>query len=167
MVLESRVLTSMTVSSPCVSYPYLTSINSVLPAIIAGNGVLLKPSPQTPLTAERLALALRNAGLPEDVLQVLHLSPPLTTFVIQHPLVDFVSFTGSVAGGHSVEKAAVEAPGFKGVALEVSPSLFLVDQRRNSCRLKLGGKDPAYVRPDADLAYTAAELVDGEEQLVF
>ncbi|KAI0257433.1 succinate semialdehyde dehydrogenase [Lactifluus subvellereus] len=125
------------------NYPYLTSINSVLPAIIAGNAVLLKPSPQTPLTAERLALALRNAGLPEDVLQVLHLSPPLTTFVIQHPLVDFVSFTGSVVGGRSVEKAAVEAPGFKGVALE------------------LGGKDPAYVRPDADLAYTAAELADG------
>lgn len=81
--------------------------------------MLLKPSPQTPLTAERLSLALQRAGLPEDVLQVLHLSPPLTTFVIQHPLVDFVSFTGSVAGGHSVEKAAVEAPGFKGVALEV------------------------------------------------
>ncbi|KAH9982600.1 succinate semialdehyde dehydrogenase [Lactifluus volemus] len=125
------------------NYPYLTSINSVLPAIIAGNTVLLKPSPQTPLTAERLALALHNAGLPEDVLQVLHLSPPLTAFVVHHPLVDFVSFTGSVVGGHTVEKAVVDAPGFKGVALE------------------LGGKDPAYVRPDADLAYTAAELVDG------
>jgi acyl-CoA reductase-like NAD-dependent aldehyde dehydrogenase len=102
------------------NYPYLTSINSILPAIVAGNSVLLKPSPQTPLTAERLSLALHRAGLPENVLQVLHLSPPLTTFVVQHPLVDFVSFTGSVAGGHSVEKAAVEAPGFKGVALEVS-----------------------------------------------
>ena len=82
--------------------------------------MLLKPSPQTPLTAERLSLAMHRAGLPENVLQVLHLSPPLTTFVVQHPLVDFVSFTGSVAGGHSVEKAAVEAPGFKGVALEVT-----------------------------------------------
>ena len=146
------------------SYPYLTSINSVLPAIIAGNTVLLKPSPQTPLTAERLALALHNAGLPEDVLQVLHLSPPLTAFVVHHPLVDFVSFTGSVVGGHTVEKAVVDAPGFKGVALEVSPSfLFFLDRRQNSRRLKLGGKDPAYVRPDADLAYTAAELVDGKE----
>ncbi|KAI0304764.1 succinate semialdehyde dehydrogenase [Russula brevipes] len=125
------------------NYPYLTMINSVLPAIIAGNSVLLKPSPQTPLTAERFALALHRAGLPESILQVLHLSPTLATFAIQHPLVDFVSFTGSVAGGRSVEKAAVEAPGFKGVALE------------------LGGKDPAYVRLDADLAYTAAELVDG------
>ncbi|KAI0307926.1 succinate semialdehyde dehydrogenase [Multifurca ochricompacta] len=125
------------------NYPYLTSINSVLPAIIAGNAVLLKPSPQTPLTAERLALALHLAGLPENVIQVLHLSPPLTTFVIQHPLVNFVSFTGSVSGGHSVEQTAVTAPGFKGVSLE------------------LGGKDPAYVRHDADLEYTAAELVDG------
>jgi len=125
------------------NYPYLTSINSVLPAIIAGNSVLLKPSPQTPLSAERLALALERAGLPENVFQVLHLSPLLATFVVQHPVVSFVSFTGSVAGGHSVERAATEAVGFKSVALE------------------LGGKDPAYVRQDADLAYTAAELVDG------
>jgi acyl-CoA reductase-like NAD-dependent aldehyde dehydrogenase len=125
------------------NYPYLTSINSVLPAIIAGNSVLLKPSPQTPLTAERLARALDRAGLPEHVFQVLHLSPTLAAFVVQHPLVNFVSFTGSVIGGHTVEKAAVEATGFKSVALE------------------LGGKDPAYVRQDADIAYTAAELVDG------
>jgi acyl-CoA reductase-like NAD-dependent aldehyde dehydrogenase len=147
-----------------VSYPYLTSINSVLPAIIAGNTVLLKPSPQTPLTAERLSLALHRAGLPGNVLQVLHLSPPLTTFVVQHPLVDFVSFTGSVAGGHLVEKAAVEAPGFKGVALEVTFFTLFHGSSTEKCRLKLGGKDPAYVRADADLAYTAAELVDGEKQ---
>jgi len=125
------------------NYPYLTSINSVLPAIIAGNSVLLKPSPQTPLTAERLALALVRAGLPQNILHVLHLSPTLATFVIQHPLVNFVSFTGSVVGGRTVEQAAVAATGFKGVALE------------------LGGKDPAYVRPDADIDYTVAELVDG------
>lgn len=83
--------------------------------------MLLKPSPQTPLTGERLALALERAGLPEHVFQVLHLSPLLATFVVQHPIVSFVSFTGSVAGGRSVEKAATEAVGFKGVALEVSP----------------------------------------------
>ncbi|KAI0067784.1 succinate semialdehyde dehydrogenase [Artomyces pyxidatus] len=125
------------------NFPYLTSVNSVLPALIAGNAVLLKPSPQTPFTAERFALALTRAGVPGDVIQVLHLSPALATYAVQHPLVDFVSFTGSVVGGQAVEKAAVEAPGFKGVALE------------------LGGKDPAYVRADADLDYTAAELVDG------
>ncbi|KAI0076634.1 aldehyde dehydrogenase [Panus rudis PR-1116 ss-1] len=125
------------------NYPYLVSINSVLPALVAGNSVLLKPSPQTPLAAERFALALTRAGVPEDVIQVLHLSPELTSYAVAHPQVDFVSFTGSVVGGKSVEKAAVDAVGFKGVALE------------------LGGKDPAYVRADADLDYTVAELVDG------
>ncbi|KAL4072004.1 Aldehyde/histidinol dehydrogenase [Scleroderma citrinum] len=125
------------------NFPYLTTINSVLPAIVAGNAVLLKPSPQTPLAAERFATAFINAGVPKDVIQVLHLSPSLTSYIVQHPLVDFVSFTGSVVGGQAVERAAVEAPGFKGVALE------------------LGGKDPAYVRPDANLDYTIAELVDG------
>lgn len=102
------------------SFPYLVSINSVLPAIISGNAVLLKPSPQTPLTAERFALALTRAGVPKDIIQAIHLSPELTTFATQHKLVNFVSFTGSVAGGKAVETAAVSAPGFKGVALEVS-----------------------------------------------
>ncbi|THH15117.1 hypothetical protein EUX98_g9516 [Antrodiella citrinella] len=125
------------------NYPYLVSINAVLPALIAGNSVLFKPSPQTPLTAERFVLALTRAGLPPDLAQVLHLTPALTSWVVQHPSVDFVSFTGSVAGGRAVERAAVEAEGFKGVGLE------------------LGGKDPAYVRADADIDYTAEQLVDG------
>ena len=101
------------------SFPYLVSINSVLPAIIAGNAVLLKPSPQTPLTAERFALALKRAGLPPNVIQVVHLSPLLTSHAISNPSVNFVSFTGSVAGGRSVAKAAANADGFTGVALEV------------------------------------------------
>ncbi|KAN0078246.1 aldehyde dehydrogenase [NAD(P)+] [Tylopilus felleus] len=125
------------------NFPYLVTINSVLPAIVAGNAVLLKPSPQTPLAAERFVDALHKAGVPENLVQVLHLSPALTSYVVKHELVDFVSFTGSVVGGQAVERAAVDAAGFKGVALE------------------LGGKDPAYVRPDADLKYTVAELVDG------
>ncbi|TFK66352.1 succinate semialdehyde dehydrogenase [Pluteus cervinus] len=125
------------------NYPYLVAINSVLPAIISGNSILLKPSPQTPLTAERFSLALSRAGLPEGVVQVIHLSPELTAHVIRNPIINFVSFTGSVSGGHAVAKAAADAIGFTGVALE------------------LGGKDPAYVRPDADLKYTVAELVDG------
>ncbi|EGN97486.1 hypothetical protein SERLA73DRAFT_184210 [Serpula lacrymans var. lacrymans S7.3] len=125
------------------NFPYLVSVNAVLPAIIAGNAVLLKPSPQTPLTAERFALALTRAGVPKGIIQVLHLSPPLTKYVVQHSLVDFISFTGSVSAGQSIEQAAVESKGFKGVALE------------------LGGKDPAYVREDADVDYTVAELVDG------
>ncbi|KAJ3810985.1 succinate semialdehyde dehydrogenase [Lentinula aff. lateritia] len=125
------------------NYPYLTSINSVFPALISGNAVLLKPSPQTPLTAERFASALVSAGVPSDVIQVVHLSPELTRHAVENKNVQFVSFTGSVGGGKKVEEAAVNAKGFKGVALE------------------LGGKDPAYVRADADLDYTVAELVDG------
>ena len=101
------------------SYPYLVSINVVLPAIIAGNSVLLKPSPQTPLTAERFALALTRAGVPPAVIQVIHLSPRLTEYAIKHPKVDFVSFTGSVTGGKFVQEVASHADGFKGVALEV------------------------------------------------
>ncbi|KAK7681979.1 hypothetical protein QCA50_014942 [Cerrena zonata] len=108
------------------NYPYLVSINAVLPAILAGNAVLLKPSPQTPEAAERIASALIAAGVPDKIVQ-------WTLFHL--PAVSL--------GGKSVRKAAVDAEGFKGVALE------------------LGGKDPAYVRPDADLDYTVGELVDG------
>ncbi|KAG8979653.1 hypothetical protein FRB90_008029 [Tulasnella sp. 427] len=128
------------------NYPYLTSINSVLPALLAGNSVILKPSPQTPtwqVTAELLQKAFEAAGLPENLLQVVHLSPELAEATIKNPLIKFVSFTGSVATGHLVAKEAALSSGFKGVALE------------------LGGKDAAYVREDADLDYTAAELVDG------
>lgn len=94
-------------------------INSVLPALIAGNAVILKPSPQTPLTAVRFKEALNDAGFPTDLIQVVHLSLPLTRYVVQHKLVDFVVFTGSVAGGKAIETAAVAADGFKGVGLEV------------------------------------------------
>lgn len=117
------------------------TINSVLPAIVAGNAVLLKPSPQTPLVAERFVDALHKAGVPKDLVQVLHLSPALTSYVVQHKLVDFVSFTGSVVGGNAVEHAAVEAAGFKGVALEVSSRIsagavavnFLAARREGPC----------------------------------
>jgi len=79
----------------------------------------LKPSPQTPLTAERIALALSRASIPQDVIQVLHLSPALTNYAISRKSIDVVSFTGSVQGGRSVAKTAVNAVGFTGVALEV------------------------------------------------
>ncbi|KAL5480490.1 hypothetical protein ACEPAI_1760 [Sanghuangporus weigelae] len=125
------------------NYPYLVTINSVLPALVAGNAVLLKPSPQTPLVAERFQRAFETAGVPKGVIQAVHLGPEGVEHVVKHKSVDFVCFTGSVIGGKTVEKMAVDAQGFKGVALE------------------LGGKDPAYVRPDAELDYTVAELVDG------
>jgi acyl-CoA reductase-like NAD-dependent aldehyde dehydrogenase len=123
------------------NYPYLTAVNGVVPALMAGNAVILKHSAQTPLCAERFAEAFRAAGLPEGVFQHLHLSHDATTRVIGSDAVDFVSFTGSVPGGHAVQRAA--AGRFLGVGLE------------------LGGKDPAYVRSEADLAHAIENLADG------
>ncbi|MBP9592155.1 MAG: aldehyde dehydrogenase family protein, partial [Steroidobacteraceae bacterium] len=123
------------------NYPYLIAVNSVVPALMAGNVVLLKHSAQTPLCAERFEECLREAGLPEGAFQALHLSHADTERVIRDPRVDFVAFTGSVAGGHAVQRAAAER--FVGTGLE------------------LGGCDPAYVRHDADLAHAIENLVDG------
>ena len=123
------------------NYPYLIAVNSVVPAIMAGNVVLLKHSAQTPLCAERFAECFREAGLPEGVFQAVHLSHATTERAIRDPRVDFVAFTGSVAGGHAVQRAASER--FIGTGLE------------------LGGCDPAYVRHDADLGHAIENLVDG------
>jgi acyl-CoA reductase-like NAD-dependent aldehyde dehydrogenase len=106
-------------------------------------------------------IALDLAGVPNDVIQVVHLSPALTTYAVRHPLVNFVSFTGSVSAGRSVDEAAAGAKSIKGVALEVGPYLAIHRLEDIYSSTQLGGKDPAYVRPDADLDYTAAELVDG------
>ncbi len=123
------------------NYPYLTSINSILPAIMAGNAVILKHSAQTPLCAEVYADAFEAAGLPAGVFQFLHLNHADTESLIKAPEIDYVAFTGSVPGGVMVERAATGR--FVGVGLE------------------LGGKDPAYVRADADVRYAAEGLVDG------
>jgi acyl-CoA reductase-like NAD-dependent aldehyde dehydrogenase len=123
------------------NYPYLTAVNSVVPAILAGNAVILRHSSQTPLCAERFGEAFAEAGLEDGVFQVLHAGHAETGRLIGSPGIDFVAFTGSVGGGRSVQRAAAQR--FIGVGLE------------------LGGKDPAYVRPDADLEHAVAELVDG------
>jgi acyl-CoA reductase-like NAD-dependent aldehyde dehydrogenase len=123
------------------NYPYLTAVNAVVPALMAGNAVLLKHSHQTPLCAERFGECLAEAGLPAGVFQRLHLSHDAATRLVQAPEVDFVAFTGSVLGGSAIEQAA--AGRFIGIGLE------------------LGGKDPAYVRADADLDHAVENLVDG------
>ncbi len=123
------------------NYPYLTAVNAVIPALMAGNVVLLKHAEQTALCAERLAEAARAAGLPEGVFQALHLTHEAVGAMLRAGAVDFVAFTGSVAGGRAVSQAA--AASFTGVGLE------------------LGGKDPAYVRPDAPFEFTVEHLVDG------
>ncbi|GGM77812.1 aldehyde dehydrogenase [Dyadobacter beijingensis] len=123
------------------NYPYLTSVNSVIPAIMSGNAVILKHAQQTPLCAERYAAAFEYAGLPEGVFQYLHLSHEQVAQVIGDTRIDYVAFTGSVEGGHAVQKAINER--------------FIIGG------LELGGKDPAYVRPDANLADAVENLVDG------
>jgi acyl-CoA reductase-like NAD-dependent aldehyde dehydrogenase len=123
------------------NYPYLTAVNAVVPALIAGNAVVLKHSHQTPLCAERFAEAFSSAGLPEGVFQFLHLSHGDTSKLMADGRVANVCFTGSVAGGRAVVEAT--ARGFATAGLE------------------LGGKDPAYVRADANLAHAIDTLVDG------
>lgn len=123
------------------NYPYLTSVNAIVPALLAGNSVVLKHSAQTPLCAERYAEAFAEAGIPDGVFQYLHLTHADTERVIRAKEVSSVAFTGSVAGGEMVERAA--AGRFINVGLE------------------LGGKDPAYIREDADLAHAVETTVDG------
>ncbi len=123
------------------NYPWLTSVNAIVPAILAGNAVVLKMAQQTPLVAERYAEAFQAAGLPEGVFQFLHLDHEQVGRIVQDEQVAFVAFTGSVGGGHAVQRAAAER--FVGTGLE------------------LGGKDPAYVRADAPLEATIENLVDG------
>src|SRR5258708_2566628 len=123
------------------NYPYLTSVNSVVPTIMAGNAVILKHSSQTPLCAERYDECFREAGLPEGVFQFVHCSHEQSSSMVASPLIDFVAFTGSVAGGHAVQKAAAD--------------------RVIGSRLELVGEDPAHVRADANMAHAVENLVDG------
>ena len=123
------------------NYPWLTSVNAVLPALIAGNSVILKMAAQTPLVAERYAEAFKAVGLPDGVFQFLHLSHDQVAKTIADPRIAFVAFTGSVPGGHAIQQAAAK--------------------RFIATGLELGGKDPAYVRADADLKFAVENLVDG------
>ncbi len=123
------------------NYPWLTSVNAVVPALLAGNAVILKHADQTPLVAERYAECLAEAGLPDGVFQYLHMTHDLVADAVKDARVDHICFTGSVEGGKAVHAAT--AGRFVAVGLE------------------LGGKDPAYVRADADPEHAAENLVDG------
>jgi acyl-CoA reductase-like NAD-dependent aldehyde dehydrogenase len=123
------------------NYPYLTAINTIVPALIAGNAVVLKHASQTLLAGERLARAFHAGGVPRDVFQNVVLDHATTESLISARAFDFVNFTGSVAGGRAIERAA--AGTFVPVGLE------------------LGGKDPGYVRADADLDAAVEGLMDG------
>jgi len=123
------------------NYPYMTAINTVAPALIAGNTVMLKHASQTPLVGERMAQAFQSAGVPQEVFQNVFLDHDTTSSLIAAGSFGFVNFTGSVGGGIAMEKAA--AGTFTGLGLE------------------LGGKDPGYVMEDADLDAAVDTLVDG------
>ncbi|KAF6815000.1 aldehyde dehydrogenase [Colletotrichum musicola] len=124
------------------NYPYLILVNSLIPALLSGNTVILKPSPQTPTIVERVAKIFEEAGLPSGVLQYFHCgSPTLIESIVRNPKIKLVAFTGSVAGGLAVQQAASD--------------------RVVNVGLELGGKDPAYIRSDVDIDWAAAEIVDG------
>lgn len=123
------------------NYPYMTAINTVVPALIAGNTVVLKHATQTLLVGERMVRAFREAGLPDDVFINLFLDHQGTESLISAGSFDFINFTGSVGGGKAIERAA--AGTFTGLGLE------------------LGGKDPGYVMEDADLDWAVDVLMDG------
>ena len=125
------------------NYPYLILVNSLIPALLAGNAVILKPSPQTPTIVEHILDIFTEAGLPNNVIQYLHCGNPTDLRpLILSPDVDHVAFTGSVAAGLAIQNIASAR-----VSLTVG--------------LELGGKDPAYLRSDVDPAWAAEEIVDG------
>ncbi|WP_350333134.1 aldehyde dehydrogenase family protein [Coralliovum pocilloporae] len=123
------------------NYPYMTAINTVAPALIAGNTVIIKHATQTLLVGERLVEAFTAAGVPDDVFQNVFLDHDTTSDLIASGAFNFVNFTGSVGGGKAMERAA--AGTFATVATE------------------LGGKDPGYVMEDADLDAAVDTLIDG------
>ncbi|RAH82846.1 Aldedh-domain-containing protein [Aspergillus japonicus CBS 114.51] len=124
------------------NYPYLITVNALLPALLSGNTVILRPSPQTPIFGERLASYFVQAGLPDHVLQVIHCgSADVLDEIAQLPQIKLISFVGSTLGGLRIREATA--------------------RRLVPVNLELGGNDPAYVRPDADLASVAANIVDG------
>ncbi len=117
-------------------------MNSLIPALLSGNSVILKPSPQTPTIVEHIASIFADAGLPKNVIQYFHCgSPSIIETIVRDPKIALICFTGSVAGGLAVQKSAAD--------------------RLVNVGLELGGKDPAYIRADVDVPWAAAEIVDG------
>ncbi len=123
------------------NYPYLTAINTIAPALMAGNAVVLKHATQTLLVGERFQQAADKSDLPKGLFCNVALDHAVTEQILAAGLVDFVNFTGSVGGGKAIERAC--AGTFTGIGLE------------------LGGKDPGYVADDADVTRAAETLIDG------
>jgi len=126
---------------PAWNYPLLTAVNVIMPAVLAGNAVIVKHSSRTPLCGEHFARAFEEAGAPGYLVQALHCDHATAERTIADRRIDHVVFTGSVRGGHSIVEAA--------------------KQRFLHIGLELGGNDPAYVAPDCDFEKTVDNIVDG------
>jgi acyl-CoA reductase-like NAD-dependent aldehyde dehydrogenase len=124
------------------NYPLLITVNVVIPAVLAGNAVLIKPSPRTPLCANHFADAFTRAGAPQDLVQAFMVDHPTISRVIEHQGIGYVAFTGSVRGGREVYGTVAQ-------------------KRFIDVGLELGGKDPAYVAEDANLEHAVENLIDG------
>jgi acyl-CoA reductase-like NAD-dependent aldehyde dehydrogenase len=124
------------------NYPLIIAINVVVPAVIAGDAVVVKHAHQTALVADQLEHAFVAAGAPEGLVQALPVSHVTVAEIISKRRFGFVAFTGSVRGGHEVYRTVAHEC-FVGVGLE------------------LGGKDPALVLPDCDFDHAVENLVDG------
>ncbi|KAF2008966.1 aldehyde dehydrogenase [Aaosphaeria arxii CBS 175.79] len=124
------------------NFPYLILVNSLIPALLSGNSVIIKPSPQTPLVGTRIVEIFTEAGFPQNVLQVIQTGDPnMLEQLVKLPKIQQVTFTGSTAVGIKLREAT---------AGRIIP-----------LGLELGGNDPAYVRQDVYVKYVAAQLVDG------
>jgi len=123
------------------NYPLLIAVNVVVPALLAGNVVLIKHSAKTPLCGQAFEREFTEAGVANLVTNLL-LTHEQTARLIADERVDHVSFTGSVPGGRSIYKTVAA-------------------KRLIDVGLELGGKDPAYVAQDADIDFAAPNVVDG------
>jgi acyl-CoA reductase-like NAD-dependent aldehyde dehydrogenase len=126
---------------PAWNYPLLIAVNVIVPALLAGDAVLIKHARLTPLCGDAFVEAFRKTSLPQDLLASIHNSHAEIRKLIEARAVDFISFTGSVEGGRQVYQEA---------------SKQLLDMG-----LELGGKDPAFVREDANFTFAVENLVDG------
>jgi acyl-CoA reductase-like NAD-dependent aldehyde dehydrogenase len=126
---------------PAWNYPLLTAVNTVMPAVLAGNAVIVKHSPRSPLCGMHFARAFEEAGAPKDLVQALDCDYGASERIVGDARVDHVVFTGSVFGGHRIAEAA--------------------SRRFVEVGLELGGNDPAYVAADCDFDKTVENIVDG------
>lgn len=124
------------------NYPLAIAVNVIVPAVLAGNSVLVKHASQTALVADQFARAFAEAGAPEGLVQAMPMDHGTTAKLIGSRALGYVSFTGSVRGGHEIYRA-------------------LAQDNFIQAGMELGGKDPALVLEDADVAFAAENLVDG------